>query len=100
MQNDAATIPKRLPWYLWPLALPVLVVTIVVVVVPLAVLSLLLTPYYWLYPERHAQQADFEGTEQEKARLHRWRAAYQRLPFIARLRHAIERSRRQRRRSA
>ena len=75
------------------------VVTMVVIGIPLGLLALVSIPYFWLYPERHAQQADLEGTESENARLRRWRAAYQKVSFIARVRHAKKRSRRSRRRS-
>jgi hypothetical protein len=100
MQHGAMPIRKRLPWYLWPLVPPVFVVTMVVVGIPLGLLALLSIPYFWLYPERHAHVADLEGTESEKARLRRWRAAYQRMSFIARVRHARKRSRRLRQRRA
>jgi hypothetical protein len=100
MQHGAIPTRKHVPWYLWPLALPVFVVTMVVVGIPLGILALVSIPYFWLYPERHAQRADFEGTESEKARVRRWRNAYRRLSFIARVRHATKRSRRLRRRRA
>jgi hypothetical protein len=46
--------------------------------VPIALLGLLLmtviaTPYFWLYPERHMHIADLEGTDEEKRRLEQYR---------------------------
>ena len=92
MQHGAVPTRQRLPWYLWPLVPVAFVVTWVVVGIPLGLLALLSIPYLWLYPERQAYLADFHGSEAEKARLRRWRAAYQRLSFIARVRHARRRS--------
>jgi hypothetical protein len=92
MQLTELPSSKRWPWYLWPLIPPVFVATVVFVAIPLAALALVSIPYFWLYPERHAHQADVEGTERERQRLRRWRAAYQRISSAGRVRHALRRS--------
>ena len=100
MEHGQSPTLKRVPWYLWPLVPPVFLATLIFVGIPLGLLALLSIPYFWLYPDRHAHQWDFEGAGREKERLHRWRSAYQRIPFVARVRRAIKRSRRRGRRRA
>ncbi len=70
MQHQG-TPGKRLPWYLWPLTLPMFVISITVVGIPLGLLALVSIPYFWLFPERHLQVADLQGSASEKARLAR-----------------------------
>lgn len=48
-------------------------------------MSLVLTPFWWLYPERHAHVHDFEGTTEQQAELRRWRAELAEKPFWKRL---------------
>ena len=57
---------------------------------PLSISALLLmavifTPYFWLYPERHASILDFEGTDAEKRAWSEYKAVLSRKPFWRRL---------------
>jgi hypothetical protein len=100
MQHGATPTRRPVPWYLWPLIPPVAIVVAVTVGIPLGILALLSIPFFWLFPERHAQLADFEGTEQQKVRLRQWRLAYGKLSLVGRVRRAVRLSVRRRRRAA
>jgi hypothetical protein len=56
----------------------------------LAIPAAISIPYFWLFPERHAQVHDFDGTPHQKARLVGWRTAYERLSFADRFRRATK----------
>lgn len=76
---------KRIQWYLWPLVSIVLCVTFVFVAIPLGILALFSTPYFAIYPERHAHRYDFEATPHQKRRLAQWREMYGNLSFRQRI---------------
>jgi hypothetical protein len=95
MQPSATPAKQNLPWYLWPLV-PFAFLAALSVMLPLGVLALISIPFFWLYPDRHMQFADLEGTPEEKARVARWRAAYNRLSFFGRVRRSIRRTARRR----
>lgn len=83
-----AKLDQRLPWYLWLLA-PLLLPIGLVVAIPLGILALFSTPYYFVFPDRHAHQWDFEGTARQRELLTKWRREYSRLGFIGRIRRGM-----------
>ncbi len=42
-------------------------------------------PYYWLYPERHAQQIDLDGTSDERHKLEAFRIYRRRVSLWRRI---------------
>src|SRR5579862_3755565 len=98
MANTEKTTSRRIPWYLWPLV-PTAAITAFVVFVPLAIVAAASIPFSWLYPERHVQLADVSASDEEKARVARWRSAYKRLSFTGRFSHAIKKTAKRRRAS-
>ena len=55
-------------------------------------------PYFWLFPERHATEWDFDETPEHERSLRRWRDAYARLTIAGRVRRRWVKRRRRRRR--
>ena len=45
----------------------------------------LLTPYWRLYPERHAHIYDFEGTDEQREELRQWREEQKKKSFWQRI---------------
>jgi len=92
--------PKRssdpFPWYCWPLV-PFVLLVAMFVMVPIGIIALISIPLTLLYPDQHRHIFDDTGSPEEKARLARWRRAYRRLSIVGRVRHAIKRSKRLRR---
>jgi len=74
----------RLPWYAWPLA-PFALVAGLVVMVPLGILALVLSPIYVLYPDHTFNLYDKCGTPHQRQRLTTWRAMYRRLSLPGRI---------------
>ena len=99
MRHEASTTRSGPPWYLWPLV-PVVFVATLPVVLPLALLALVSIPLTFVYPDRHRHLHDVQGTPAQRARLAQWRAAYDRLGIVGRLRRAKEKFVRRRRRAA
>ena len=58
----------------------------------LLALWLVLTPFWWLYPERHAHVHDAGGTPEQQEELLRWRAELAQKPFWKRLREKFSRA--------
>jgi len=82
-----------LPWYAWilpPLVLPKALLVMLLLAIPAAISI----PYFLLFPERHRQIHDFDGTAHQQARLGRWRAVYSRLTFFGRIGRAFTRHQR------
>ena len=79
--NSRVTALKRQP----PWAIYVYCITAPACVVWLFALMVVITPYFWLYPERHAHVIDFEGNEEQKKALSDFRAAMRTKPFLRRL---------------
>jgi len=42
-------------------------------VVCVIILSIFSVPFWWLYPEKHMTRIDFEGNDEEKAKLREYR---------------------------
>jgi hypothetical protein len=81
--------PTARPWILWlllPFVLPVALVFGLVFVM----IALVVTPYFLVYPDRHLQKIDIDGTDAQRARLARWRAGYRALGFFGRIRRAVK----------
>jgi len=76
---------EKLPPYLWLLA-PIMLPVALLVMIPLGILALIAAPYYFVYPEHHIHQWDFEGTERQKALLVKWRTGHKRLGLFGRIR--------------
>ena len=53
-------------WILMPLYVPIFFLVF-------GMLALLSIPYFWLYPERHANRIDFEGSPEEQERFRAYR---------------------------
>ena len=51
----------------------------------LLLMGCVLTPFWWLYPERHASIIDFEGTDEEKRDWSEYKAILSRKSFWRRL---------------
>ena len=76
-----------LPWYGWLVA-PVLLPVGLVILLLLAIPAAISIPYFWLFPERHRQLHDFDGSPKQHARLAQWRSAYSRLNLLERIKRA------------
>ena len=81
------------PWYLVPIVAPA--VALLLLFFPL--IALFSIPVFWVYPDRHMHLYDFEGTAAQRARLGQWRASYDRLGLVGRIRRARTRRARRRR---
>jgi hypothetical protein len=85
----------RLPWYGWilsPLVLPVALLVLLVI----APLVIIFTPYFWLFPERHRHTYDGMGSTHQRKRLAEWRVGYSRLSFLGRIERAFRKHQRRR----
>ena len=51
----------------------------------LLILASFSIPYWWLYPEKHMTTIDFEGSEEEKQKLHEYRTILSKKGFVRRL---------------
>lgn len=69
--NSWVTMKHEHAWF----AKPVILLTAPGCVIALFVLAVLLTPYFWVYPERHAHIIDFRGTAKQKEALAEYRRA-------------------------
>ena len=49
------------------------------------IFAILSVPFYWLYPEKHLNEIDFEGSEEEKQKLRDYRLAIGKKGMIRRL---------------
>ena len=76
---------------------PITAFGLVLFLLLLPLLALISIPLFWVYPDRHMNQYDFEGTPRQKARLAQWRATYDRLGLRGRIRRARTRQARRRR---
>jgi hypothetical protein len=65
-------------WFFAPIVWPLFIVLLFVA----AGLSI---PYFWLYPERHAHQFDFEGSPEEQRQLREYRNHRRRISIWRRL---------------
>ena len=83
----------RLPWYGWLLAPFVLPAALFVLLI-LAPFALLSIPYFLLFPERHRQVHDFDGSDHQRQRIAQWRAGYSRLSLLGRLQRAFKKRQR------
>ena len=86
---------EQLPWWRWfffPLVVPVALV----VLLPLGLLALLSIPYFLIFPDRHAQLHDFDGTPHQRGRIAQWRHRYSQLGLVQRIRRACARHQRKR----
>ena len=97
MGSQNSSESQKLPWYLWPLA-PIALASSLFVMIPFGVLALLSIPYFVIYPDHHAHQYDFEGTDHQRKRLSQWRAQYGRMNVFGRLERAYRTRRRRRKR--
>jgi len=84
----------RLPWYAWPLVPFVFVLIAIPILLLLFFLAVITTPYFWLFPDRHAHLSDFQATQYQRARLADRRAKYKKLGLWGRLRRAVKLTRR------
>jgi hypothetical protein len=82
-----------LPWYGWILA-PLVLPGALLVMLLLAIPAAISIPYFLLFPERHRQIHDFDGTTHQQARLARWRAVSSQLDFFSRVARAFKRGQR------
>ena len=82
-----------LPWYGWILA-PLVLPGALLVMLLLAIPAAISIPYFFLFPERHRQIHDFDGTTHQQARLARWRSVYSQLNFLGRVGRALKRRQR------
>ncbi len=71
--NPFRLLPRR-QWPLIPLAVLVWLLWLLAIIVQI--------PYRWLYPERYHHIHDFDGSDEQKARLVRWRDAGRRVGFV------------------
>ena len=76
-----------------PIVAPVLLLLLLL----LPVIALISIPLVWVYPDRHLHFYDRHGTPSQKARLTKWRAAYDQLGIRGRIRRARIKSARKRR---
>jgi hypothetical protein len=92
MSARTKSVTGRTPWYAWPLA-PFAFCAGLVVMIPLGIVGLFSIPYFFVFPERHRQVWDFEGTAHQRKLLERWRAEYAKLRFTQRLARAFKKRR-------
>jgi hypothetical protein len=88
---EVQTTPTRkfehVPWWVYPL-MPIYVPIALVVLVGMLLLSPLSIVWFEIFPDYHVHAWDYFGSPRQKARLERWRAAYQRLGMCGRIRRA------------
>src|SRR5436190_23484804 len=84
MQHEASTYRDPWPWYMTPIVAPALLPLLLL----LPVIALISIPLFWVYPDRHKHLYDVRGTSAQKVRLAQWRAAYDRLGLLGRIRRA------------
>lgn len=88
------------PWWMWlllPVFLPVMLPIAMLSMIPLGILAAFFIPYFLVYPDRHAQLHDFEGTPRQQQRLAQWRTCYAKLTLLQRVARAFKLWRRRRR---
>jgi hypothetical protein len=91
--SDGSSGYRDPPWYRMLIIAPAALLFLIF----LPLIALLSIPLVWVYPDRHMHVYDVEGTPVQQARLAQWRACYDRLGLVGRIRRARTRLARRRR---